>query len=77
MNYELELTDEERHLLQAETAEELGVFMVLSKKEQGGKSAPALNANIAGPIIINPRTRLALQKVIFRSHIKTVIVEAK
>ena len=75
LNYELELTDEERDLLQAEKAEELGVFMVLSKKENAGKSAPSLNANIAGPVIINPRTRLGLQKVIYRSHLKTVIVQ--
>ncbi len=75
LNYELELTDEERDILQAEKAEELGVFMVLSKKENGGKSAPSLNANIAGPIIINPRTQLGLQKVIYRSHLKAVIVQ--
>jgi flagellar assembly factor FliW len=77
LNYELELTDEERHLVQAEKAEELGIFMVLSKKENGGKSGSALNANIAGPIIINPRTQRGLQKVIFRSHIKTSIIEEK
>jgi flagellar assembly factor FliW len=75
LNYELELTDEERDLLKAEKAEDLGVFMVLSKKESSGKSAPGLNANIAGPIIINPRTQLGLQKVIYRSHLKTVIVQ--
>jgi flagellar assembly factor FliW len=77
LNYELELTDEERDLLQAEKAEELGIFMVLSKKEDGGKSTAALNANIAGPIIINPRTQLGLQKVIYRSHLKTIIVQEK
>ncbi len=77
LNYELELTDEERNLLQAEKAEELGIFMVLSKKDIGGKSTPALNANIAGPIIINPRTQLGLQKVIYRSHVSTVIVQEK
>ena len=75
LSYELELNDEERQILQAERAEELGIFMVLSKKANREKSAPALNANIAGPIIINPRTRLGLQKVIFRSHLKTVIVQ--
>jgi flagellar assembly factor FliW len=77
LNYELELTEEERNLLQAEKAEELGIFMALSKKENGGNSAPALNANIAGPFIINPRTQLGLQKVIYRSHLKTVIVQEK
>ncbi len=76
LNYELELTDEERDLLQTEKAEELGIFMVLSKKEDG-KSTAALNANIAGPIIINPRTQLGLQKVIYRSRLKTIIVQEK
>ena len=51
--------------------------MVLSKKDHDGKSAAALNANIAGPIIINPRTQLGLQKVIYRSHLSTVIVQEK
>jgi flagellar assembly factor FliW len=75
LSYELELTDEERNLLQAEKAEELGVFMVLSKKEADAKSMPIINANIIGPIIINPRTQVGLQKVIFRSHLKTTIVQ--
>ncbi len=75
LNYELELTDDERDLLQAEKAEELGIFMVLSKKENSSKSAPILNANIAGPIIINPRTQLGLQKVIYRSRLNAVIIQ--
>ena len=77
LNYELELTDAERDLLKAEKAEELGVFMVLSKKDQDGKLPAALNANIAGPIIINPRTQLGLQKVIYRSRLNAVIVQEK
>jgi len=77
LNYELELSDEERNLLQAEKAEELGIFMVLSKKESGTGSMPTINANIIGPIIINPRTQLGLQKVIFRSHVQTTIVQEK
>jgi len=77
LSYELELTDEERDLLKAEKAEELGVFMVLSKKDSDKKDNPALNANIAGPIIINPRNQLGLQKVIFRSRVSTVIVQEK
>ncbi len=77
LSYELELTDEERDLLKAEKAEELGIFMVLSKKDGDGKTAPVLNANIVGPIIINPRTRLGLQKVIYRSRGGTVIVQDK
>ncbi len=77
LNYELELTDEERNLLQAEKAEELGIFMVLSKKENDGQPAPTLNANIAGPFVINPRTQLGLQKVILRSQLNAVTVKEK
>ncbi len=75
LSYDLELTDEERDLLQAEGAEELGVFMILSKKEGGEVPSPMLNANISGPVIINPRTRLGLQKVILRARVSTTIVE--
>ncbi len=77
LSYDLELSDEERDLLQAEGAEELGVFMMLSKKEGVGGGAPALNANISGPVIINPRTRLGLQKVIRRARLSTTIMQNK
>lgn len=75
--YDMELTDEEKDLLQAEGSEELAVFMVLSKKETGGDSAATLNANIAGPIVINARTRLGLQKVIVRPRVDTIIAQEK
>lgn len=75
LSYDLALTDEERDLIQAERAEELGVFMMLSKKEDGGVPSPVLNANISGPVIINLRTRLGLQKVIQRARVSTMIVQ--
>ena len=75
LSYDLELTDQERDLLQAKGAEELGVFMMLSKKEGTTAPSPALNANISGPVIINPRTRLGLQKVIRRARLSTTIVQ--
>lgn len=74
LSYEMQLSDEEKKLLQAETAEELGVFLILSKKEGGGTATPVLNANIAGPVVINPRARLGLQKVIYHPNLKTTIV---
>lgn len=75
LSYDLELTEEERQLLQADGAEELGIFMMLSKKEGNGKTSPVLNANIAGPVIINPRTRLGLQKLIRRARLNTMIIQ--
>ena len=76
LGYTLELTDDERNLLQAEGPEELGIFMMLSKKEEGD-SAPTLNANIAGPIVINPRTRRGLQKLIRRASVSTMITQKR
>ena len=75
LSYDLELTDEERDLLQADGAEELGIFMMLSKKQGNGTISPVLNANIAGPVIINPRTRLGLQKLIRRAKLNTMIIQ--
>ena len=77
LSYDLELTDGERDLLKAETAEELGIFMMLSKKEGEGKPSPTLNANISGPVVINLRTRLGLQKVIQRARVSTTIIQKK
>ncbi len=74
LSYNLELTDEERDLLQAKGAEEIGVFMMLSKKEGAGTPPLALSANISGPVIINPRTRLGLQKVLRGARMSTTIV---
>ncbi|MBU1567651.1 MAG: flagellar assembly protein FliW [Proteobacteria bacterium] len=75
LSYDLELTDEERDLLQANGAEEIGVFMMLSKKEGVENSSPTLNANISGPVVINPRSRLGLQKVLHRPRVSTTIVQ--
>lgn len=75
LSYDLELTEDERNILQAEKAEELAVFMMLTKKEDIGKPSPTLSANISGPVVINTRTRLALQKVILRAHLSTIIVQ--
>lgn len=75
LSYDLELSDEERNLLQAEGAEEIGIFMMLSKKEGVGIPSPALNANISGPVIINLKTRLGIQKVIRRARLSTTIIQ--
>ncbi|MDK9707377.1 MAG: flagellar assembly protein FliW [Desulforhopalus sp.] len=75
LSYDLELTEDERNVLQAEKAEELAVFMMLTKKEDTGKQSTSLSANISGPVVINPRTRLALQKVILRAHLSTIVVQ--
>ncbi|TKB07164.1 flagellar assembly protein FliW [Desulforhopalus sp. IMCC35007] len=75
LSYELELSDEEAATLQADTVDDLGIFMVLSKKEDGRTGSSSLNANIRGPIIINPKKRLGIQKVIQRPRVNTMIME--
>ena len=76
LSYELELSDEEFATLQADTAEDLGVFMVLSKKANEHTGGESINANIRGPIIINPKKRIGIQKVINRPQVNTTIMDA-
>jgi len=75
LSYELELTEDEQQLLQIDVAENLGVFLILNKDEEEDTPASGLNANITGPIIINPESRLGLQKVLQKSYVKAQIVE--
>ena len=74
LTYELELSDGELATLQAKSADDLGVFMVLSKKADE-HSGGSLNANIRGPIIINPAKRIGIQKVINRPQVNTTIMD--
>ena len=75
LNYELVLNEEEQKILGTSDPFELAVLMMLSKNEEAESRQAALNANIAGPIIINPRTQIGLQKVIVRSHLNVNIVQ--
>jgi len=76
LSYELELSDEEFAILEADSAKDLGIFMVLSKKTNESTGGEDINANIRGPIIINPKTRIGIQKVISRPKINTTIMDA-
>lgn len=75
LSYELELTEDEQQLLQIDIVENLGVFLILSKTDETETTTSGLNANITGPIIINLDSRLGLQKVLQKSHVKAQIVE--
>ena len=76
LSYELQLSEQEFATLQADTVEDLGVFMVLSKKADERTGSSSINANIRGPIIINPKKRLGIQKVISRPKVNTMIMDA-
>jgi flagellar assembly factor FliW len=74
LNYELHLDEDEERILGTSDPRDLAVLMMLSKKEENGRPG-ALNANISGPIIVNPKARTGLQKVIVRSKLNVSIVE--
>lgn len=75
LNYELDLSEEEQRLLGTDDAHDLAVLLMLSKTEDAEGRQSVLNANIAGPIVINPKTRTGLQKVIVRSRVDVNIVQ--
>ncbi|MBB1074202.1 flagellar assembly protein FliW [Rhodoferax sp. 4810] len=75
VNYTLDLTDEEEALLQSEDPNEIQVFLMLSKKRAPDADSASINANIAGPILINVRTRLGMQKILVRSHVEVHIIQ--
>lgn len=75
LNYELRLEESEADALGTSDPHDLAVLMMLTKKEQGEDRPDILNANIIGPIVINPKTRVGLQKVIVRSQLNLSIIE--
>lgn len=68
LNYQMTLSDEETQLLDAKTAADIAVMMVLYNPlvEEGGKlkQTSGVSANINGPILLNVNSKRGLQKVI-------------
>jgi flagellar assembly factor FliW len=75
LNYELDLSEDEQRILGTNNPYDLAILMMLSKMEDAEGRQSSLNANIAGPIVINPKTRTGLQKVIVRSRVNVNIVQ--
>ena len=73
IQYELQLSVEEQELLQVQSAESCGVFILLSKKSDN-PAKPKFDANVGGPLVINLENRIGLQKVISRSQYTDSIV---
>lgn len=64
-SYELTLTDEEAALLQAENPADIGVLLLVYKPLEGqAAQGSGIAANINGPIVLNVRAKLGLQKVL-------------
>ncbi|GAO35972.1 flagellar assembly protein FliW [Sulfuricella sp. T08] len=64
LNYEFVLTDEEEQLLKMENVDDIAVLLIAYKPQPDADSKTNINANINGPIVLNTRTRLGLQKIL-------------
>lgn len=72
VRYELELSDDEVALLQANAPEEV-VIAVIVRRDDAHPDSHGLKANFMGPILINTNTRQAMQKVLDRFNCDIVI----
>ena len=64
LNYEFVLTDEEEQLLKMESVDDIAVLLIAYKPQPDADSKANINANINGPIVLNMRSRLGLQKIL-------------
>ena len=64
LNYDIYLDDSEQETLKAEDPLDIGVFLMLKKKEENLNDQ--LSANIGGPLVINVQEQLGLQKIMRR-----------
>jgi len=64
LNYEFVLSDEEERLLKMESVDDIAVFLIAYKQQPDADSKANINANINGPIVLNIRTRIGMQKVL-------------
>ena len=64
LNYEFSLTDEEEQLLKMESVDDIAVLLIAYKPQPDADSKANINANINGPIVLNMRARLGMQKVL-------------
>ncbi|MDR1849599.1 MAG: flagellar assembly protein FliW [Zoogloeaceae bacterium] len=64
--YELELSDEEIRLIKLEKPEDAAILLVLFKQEDG--AAIRLGANLRAPLVLNPKSRLGLQKLMHKTR---------
>ncbi|MDO9063914.1 MAG: flagellar assembly protein FliW [Sulfuricella sp.] len=64
LNYEIVLTDEEVAMLKAENESDIAVMLIAYKPQTDVVFGANVSANINGPVIINTRDRLGLQKTL-------------
>jgi flagellar assembly factor FliW len=64
LNYEITLTDEEAAQLRVVNTADVAVMLIAYKPQAGAAAGANISANINGPILINTRARLGMQKVL-------------
>ena len=64
LNYEITLNDAETALLSADNIADIAVMLIAYKPQANVAAQASINANINGPIILNTRTRVGMQKVL-------------
>ncbi len=69
LNYDIYLDDIEQKTIKADNPLDIGVFLMLKKKDTTDTSQ--LGANIGGPLVINVHEQLGLQKVLKRQSAVT------
>lgn len=74
LNYMFELGDEEREALAFEPDDEVIVLLMLAKRDSEEEARASIYGNIAGPILINSRTRRAHQKVLRQRRVELNVI---
>jgi flagellar assembly factor FliW len=64
VHYQFVLTDEEEQLLKVESSDDILVLLIAYKPQPDAGAKANINANLDGPIVLNVRTRLGMQKVL-------------
>lgn len=74
LNYILGLTDEEQSLLEVERADDVAVLLMLWKNDDSAQDhKQGLNANVAGPVLINVEKGIGIQKIIANPQVELVV----
>ena len=63
IHYNFTLTDAEEALLQLDNADDLIVLIILHKSDDASEK-PTIKGSIQAPILLNGKTRIALQKIL-------------
>lgn len=74
LNYLFELGDDERAALACAPDDEVLVLLMLAKRESAEDAKASIYGNIAGPILLNPRTRRAHQKVLRQRRVELNVI---